>query len=145
MTTGTSWLRTRGFSDPSSPERTTSGPALLPRDMLTSISATAEEQEVSLQNGKGSGRQETASVIVPCYNSRDTISECIESIVSQDYRPLEIVVVDDGSTDETSNEVMKVMKRYEGIRLVQSQHKGPSHARNIGMAESTIQELEVFV
>ncbi len=48
------------------------------------------------------------SVIVPCYNEEETINLCIESLLSQTYKPLEIIVVDDASTDKTP----EIISRY---------------------------------
>ena len=54
------------------------------------------------------------SAIVPCYNQAHFLSEAIESILGQTYRNFEIIVVDDGSTDETA----LVASRYEGVRCI---------------------------
>jgi len=43
------------------------------------------------------------SITVPTYNNADTIAQCVESLASQQYRPVEVIVVDDGSTDGTGD------------------------------------------
>jgi glycosyltransferase involved in cell wall biosynthesis len=74
------------------------------------------------------------SVVIPCYNQAHFLSEAIESVLSQSYPRFEIVVVDDGSTDNTS----EVASSYppEKVRLVRQENKGLSAARNAGLAES---------
>lgn len=75
-----------------------------------------------------------ASIIIPTYNSAKTITRCLTSILNQDYDNLEIIVVDDGSTDET----VKLVSKFPPIKLILNRkNKGPSHARNIGITNST--------
>lgn len=73
------------------------------------------------------------SVIIPTYNCARYISEAIGSALSQTYRDFEIIVVDDGSTDNTA----EVLDVYKGqIRLLHQQNKGVSAARNKGIREA---------
>jgi glycosyltransferase involved in cell wall biosynthesis len=72
------------------------------------------------------------SVVIPCFNHAHYLSEAIESVLAQSYPHLEVVVVDDGSTDNTS----EVASRYPGVRLVQQSNQGPSAARNTGIRQS---------
>jgi glycosyltransferase involved in cell wall biosynthesis len=72
------------------------------------------------------------SVVIPCYNQAHYLGEAIESVLSQSYRNFEIVVVDDGSTDNTS----EVASHYEGVRLVRQENRGLSEARNTGIRHS---------
>jgi glycosyltransferase involved in cell wall biosynthesis len=72
------------------------------------------------------------SVVVPCYNQGHFLAEAVESALTQDYSPLEITVVDDGSTDETS----AVARAFAGIRLVRQRNSGTATARNRGFGES---------
>lgn len=69
------------------------------------------------------------SVIIPTYNRAQYIGEAIESVLAQTYRFVEIIVVDDGSVDNTR----KILEAYENkIRYVYQENKGPSIARNLG-------------
>ena len=65
------------------------------------------------------------SVIVPAYNEEKTLGKCLLSIKNQTYKNIELIVVDDGSTDDTS----KIAKKYADVFMVQK-HLGPGVARN---------------
>lgn len=69
------------------------------------------------------------SVIIPCFNAQDYIRETLQSVVHQEYDDLEIIVVDDGSTDDSRR---IVREEFSFVRLVQTHHAGASQARNIG-------------
>lgn len=73
------------------------------------------------------------SVIVPAYNVERYIVECIESLLSQTYPDLEIIVVDDGSTDATALELRRY-ERFDNITLISQQNQGVSAARNKALA-----------
>jgi glycosyltransferase involved in cell wall biosynthesis len=75
------------------------------------------------------------AIIVPCYNYGRFIGATIERISDQSISPAEIIVVDDGSTDETG----EVCRRYEQIKYIYQPNGGPSSARNSGLAASTSQ------
>ena len=70
------------------------------------------------------------SCIVPVYNGERYLSEALDSIIAQTYRPLEIIVVDDGSTDETPH----IVARYgQQISYLRQSNQGPAAARNRGV------------
>lgn len=74
------------------------------------------------------------SIIIPAYNAARWIHRSIESVLHQDYPHIEIIVVDDGSEDNTSS----VVKSYNGkVRYVHQENKGPGAARNTGANESS--------
>ena len=50
-------------------------------------------------------QQPLVSIIVPCYNHQDYIQACIESIIGQDYRNLEFIIIDDGSKDRSAEKI----------------------------------------
>lgn len=78
-----------------------------------------------------------ASVIIPTYNRSRAVMEAIYSVIGQDYSPLEIIVVDDGSTDDTK-EVLQPLIESGQVRLIEEPHKGrPSPARNTGLQLAT--------
>jgi glycosyltransferase involved in cell wall biosynthesis len=73
------------------------------------------------------------SVIVPTYNCGPFVAEALDSILSQDWQPLEVIAVDDGSTDNT----LAVLRRYgDRIRVLQQPNGGPAAARNLAVRES---------
>ena len=75
------------------------------------------------------------SVVVPAHDAGDTIRAAIESIIAQTVRDFEIVVVDDGSRDETAA-VVESMRHGNPIRLIRTPNAGPSAARNTGARAS---------
>lgn len=84
------------------------------------------------------------SVIVPVYNGQDYLSKCIESIEAQTYQNLEIIIINDGSTDETARVCQKLMQSYENIHVITMDDKGVSAARNAGL-EMAAGEYVTFV
>jgi hypothetical protein len=73
------------------------------------------------------------STIVPVYNRPRQLREAVESALAQDYRPIEIVIVDDGSTDGTTATASALAKTHSGIvRVVQQANAGPGAAREKG-------------
>ncbi len=72
------------------------------------------------------------SVVIPCYNQDRFLPEAIESVLAQTHSPVEIIVVDDGSPDTTS----EVAERYPTVRCIRQQNQGLSGARNTGLRES---------
>ena len=75
------------------------------------------------------------SVIIPVYNVEKEVAKCINSVINQTYSNLEIIIVNDGSTDES----LKVCQKYcdERIRIIDKSNGGLSDARNAGMAVAT--------
>ena len=73
------------------------------------------------------------SVIIPAYNAARYLDEAIASIRSQAYAPLEIVLVDDGSTDDTA----QVAARHPDLVILHQPNRGPAAARNRGIAAAT--------
>jgi glycosyltransferase involved in cell wall biosynthesis len=70
------------------------------------------------------------SVIIPTYNRENFVCEAIESVLQQTMTDIEVIVVDDGSTDRT-REILKPYK--ETIRYIYTKNGGPAHARNVGL------------
>lgn len=84
------------------------------------------------------------SVIVPVYNACATLPRCIESLAAQTYKNLDIVLVDDGSTDGSLDVCRKYASSDMRIRAVHKENGGPSAARNTGL-EAANGEFVVFL
>jgi len=81
------------------------------------------------------------SVIIPTYNRARLVTEAMDSVLAQTYRPIELVVVDDGSTDDTPGVLEEWGKRHAGDpqfepRTFHQENRGVSAARNLGLIES---------
>ena len=77
------------------------------------------------------------SIIIPCFNAEKTLEKCLESVVQQSYANLEIIIIDDGSTDETSLIYNKFQSNDERILVLKLQNSGVSKARNTGVKAAT--------
>lgn len=77
------------------------------------------------------------SVIIPTYNRSEFLVECIKSIFEQTYRPLEVLVVDDGSIDDSEIQVETLKDKFqnEDFKIIYKyqEHKGSNFARNLGL------------
>lgn len=90
------------------------------------------------------------SIIIPAYNAEKYIKETLDSIIAQDYKDFEIILVDDGSTDNTAS----IMQDYQSgkqsnendiqIIIMHTSHNGVASARNIGMSVATGQYFMFF-
>lgn len=84
------------------------------------------------------------SVVVPLYNAQEYIQTCVKSVLQQSFKNFELILVDDGSTDESRNICEKLAQKDERIKFISSQNGGPSSARNIGI-KSSLGELIYFL
>lgn len=80
---------------------------------------------------------EKISIIVPMYNVQDCLEECLNSLVGQSYENLEIIIVNDGSTDGSLAIAEEYGRRDERIVLVNQENRGLSSARNLGISRAT--------
>ncbi len=76
------------------------------------------------------------SVIVPVYNVEKFLVACIKSLISQDYKNYEIILVDDGSTDQSARMCDDYVKKYQNISVVHQKNHGLAHARNTGIKQA---------
>lgn len=77
------------------------------------------------------------SVIVPVYNKEKCLSYCLDSIIQNDYQDLEIICVNDGSTDNSLSELKRIAKIDNRITVIDSPHNGISNARNMGLEKAS--------
>lgn len=73
------------------------------------------------------------SVIMPCYNSERYLGEAVDCVLNQTYPNVELIVVDDGSTDRS----LEILASYgDGLKVLTQEHQGPFPARNFGLAHA---------
>lgn len=76
------------------------------------------------------------SIIIPCFNHEKFIADTIESVSQSSYRPVEIVVVNDGSSDDSELVVTSLQNKYPNLKYISQRNAGPAAARNCGIRES---------
>ncbi len=75
--------------------------------------------------------QPLVSVVIPAYNAAGYLAPTIESVLAQTYRPIEVLVVDDGSSDDT----VAIARSFgDPVRVIEQENRGPAGARNTGFA-----------
>ena len=77
------------------------------------------------------------SIVVPVYNAEANLDRCIEHIICQTYKNIEVILVNDGSTDSSKEVCLKWVEKDGRIRLINQGNRGPSSARNAGYKESS--------
>ena len=83
------------------------------------------------------------SVVIPAFNVQDYIAEAIESVLKQNKRPDEVIIVNDGSTDETRS----IISNYEFdsiVRVIDTENRGLGPARNLGLENSSSEYIYFF-
>ena len=76
---------------------------------------------------------EVISVVIPAYNSENTLESCVSSVLNQTYPQTEVIIIDDGSTDGTLAVGNRLSAIYNNVRVGNIPHAGPSAARNAGL------------
>ena len=84
------------------------------------------------------------SIIIPVYNVEDFVEQCIDSILNQTYSNLEIIAVNDGSTDSSLKILENIKKKDSRVMIINQKNSGVSSARNAGIAKANGKYL-VFV
>ena len=78
------------------------------------------------------------SVIVPAYNSESTIERCLKSLIKQTYNNMEIIVINDGSTDKTDEIIRRIVaENFDKIKYISRENKGIGFTRNEGLKNAT--------
>lgn len=80
--------------------------------------------------------QKLISIIVPVYNTRAYLTRCVQSLMQQTYRELEILLIDDGSTDGSGELCEELQARDARIRVFHKENGGSSSARNLGLEKA---------
>ena len=73
------------------------------------------------------------SIIIPLHNGEQYIKKCIDSVLNQTYKNIEVLLVDDGSTDKGALVCDTYVRSYDNIHLYRTPRLGPSNARNVGI------------
>ena len=77
------------------------------------------------------------SVIIPVYNSSTNLRKCLDSVVNQTLKDIEIIVINDGSTDDSKNIIEEYTVKYKNIIFIDQENKGIGKTRNIGIKKAT--------
>lgn len=78
-------------------------------------------------------QKDLVSVIVPVYNIEDYITKCVMELVNQTYEKIEIILIDDGSTDRSGSICDDLNKSDSRIKVIHTENQGQSNARNLGL------------
>lgn len=73
------------------------------------------------------------SIIIPVYNVEEYLSDCLDAVISQTYPFIEIIIINDGSTDNCLSIIQEYMKIDSRIHLINQSNHGLSYARNVGL------------
>lgn len=77
--------------------------------------------------------EEKVSIIIPAYNAEKYLAECIDSVLNQTYKNVELIIVNDGSQDGTRDILDKYASKHSNIQVIHTENGGVSRARNIGL------------
>lgn len=89
-------------------------------------------------DGIGNVNSRGLTVVIPVYNAEKYIEDCVSSVLNQIYNNLEIICIDDGSTDASVNIIKALCCNDKRIKLIQNNHRGVSIARNIGINNASM-------
>lgn len=76
------------------------------------------------------------SVIIPAYQVEDYLIRSVSSVLKQTLQEIEIILVNDGSTDKTANLCDELAQMYPSIKVIHQENQGSSKAREVGLAQS---------
>lgn len=109
------------------------------KELISPASAVRSVKSVNVSTREATRMQSNplVSVIVPAYNVHQYLDDCISSIVCQTYSNIQIIIVDDGSTDGTSSKCDSWQRRDNRIIAIHKRNNGASSARNRGIQEAT--------
>lgn len=77
---------------------------------------------------------ELISVIIPVYNAEKTVEKCVKSVLMGTYKNIEVIIVNDGSTDSSKEIIENIAKSDGRVKIIQQDNKGVAAARNLGLS-----------
>src|SRR5262245_44187010 len=80
-------------------------------------------------------------IVIPCYDLGEFLPQAVESARAQTRPPAEVLIVDDGSTDEHTLEILGTYRREQGVRVLRKRNGGAPSARNFGIRRSRAELL----
>jgi glycosyltransferase involved in cell wall biosynthesis len=78
----------------------------------------------------------TVSIVIPVFNAGDVLREALDGATGQTHPGVEVVVVDDGSTDATTRDILETAGRHARVRVLRKENGGPARARNVGVEQA---------
>ena len=81
-------------------------------------------------------RNPKVSVIVPIYNLSNHIQSCVKSLLAQTFQDLEIILIDDGSTDDSMQKMQALVDNKSFIHIINQENQGVAFSRNVGISHS---------
>lgn len=81
------------------------------------------------------------SIIIPVYNIKQYLCECLDSIIDQDYRNIEIILINDGSSDGSEEICLKYAEQEKRIKFINQKNQGAANAKNAGLDQATGQYI----
>src|SRR5579862_3871449 len=105
-----------------------------PQSASRQIPHTPAPGRVVLQAASGRSPPMAISVVIPAYNASAFLKETLDSVLAQSFPAWELIVVDDGSTDDTAKIVEYYAQRDKRVKLIRQQNVGTAKARNTGAA-----------
>ncbi|WP_373265369.1 glycosyltransferase [Hungatella hathewayi] len=76
------------------------------------------------------------TVVIPCFNVQSYIGECIESVEKQTFTEIEVICINDGSTDNTGDILKQYSEKYRNVKVLAQQNRGVAYSRNLGIQEA---------
>ena len=107
-------------------------------NMTSPINGTEPVESRSSCTGEKKGRSDLISVIMPCFNAAPFLEKAVMSVIDQTHPEIELTIVDDGSTDNSTAIVEQLVMANPGrVRLLHQKQQGPYVARNLGLAQAS--------
>lgn len=89
-------------------------------------------------------KQQLVSIVIPVYNAENTLERLVNHVLSQSFQELEIILIDDGSTDNSGKICEKIAKRDARVKILSQKNSGASSARNLGISKACGRYLMFF-